>query len=172
MTESEGLKVMTYLRLALPRQEIAEGTVAVYCDALRTVPYEAVMAAARTHVATSSFFPTIAELLKPIAEATVGSEPAEQAWLEVKRAISRWGRYQPWQFANPITTAAVEALGKESLCSADETLVAERAHFMRIYESYRQRELEGVRVAAVTGREYRSSLPAPVLALLKGGKGQ
>lgn len=172
MTNSEGRKLMAYLMAMYPNQAIGEATIAGYCDALRTTPFETAMTAAQACVAAGRFFPTVAELLRPIAEATVGSEPAEQAWLEVKRAISRWGRYQPWQFTNPITTAAVEALGKESLCSADETLVAERAHFMRIYESYRQRELEGVRVAAVTGREYRSSLPAPVLALLKGGKGQ
>lgn len=170
MTESEGRKLMAYLKVMLPQQPIGDDTVTGYCQALRRVSFESAMQAAEHHIATSKFFPTVAELLKPIAEATVGSEPAEQAWLEVKRAISRWGRYQPWQFDNPITTAAVEALGKESLCNADETLVAERAHFFRVYESYRQRELEGVRVAAVTGREYHSQLPAPVLALLKGGR--
>lgn len=161
MTEDQAIKIMSYLKRAYPRTEVTGETIAVYADAIRSLAFEVVMDAARRHVATSPYFPAVSELIGGVAERSVGMEPAEQAWVEVKRAISRWGRYQEWKFDNPATTLAVESIGKEALCNADETLVAERAHFFRVYESYRQRELTEARTAPMLGRRYQPLIGAP-----------
>lgn len=152
MTLPEASKLMAYLA-AMYRERVPDETVAGWADALRTVPFERAMVAARKHVATSAFFPKVAEIIKPIAEVEVGLDDGEQQWLEVRRAISRWGRYRGWEFSNPITARVVEAIGKDDLCNS-ENLAVERAHFMRIYGSYHRSELEAAKHAPLMGREY------------------
>lgn len=170
MTDEQALEIMAYLKAAYPRQEVTRETIAVYADSLRTLDAKTVREAVRTHVATQPFFPAISEILKPIAEAQVGAAPAEQAWLEVMRAIARWGRYQPWAFDNPVVGAAVDALGKDEICNSDNLDVT-RAHFLRIYESYRGTELAAAKVAPLHGREYQPRLgPAQVRQVLLARK--
>jgi hypothetical protein len=158
MTEAQALELMAYLADAFPQKPIGTGTIAVYAEALRSVPYERAMAAARHHVANHRFFPSVAELIAPIADEAVGLEEAEIAWLDVKRAISRWGRYRTWRFDNPATDLAVETIGKENLCNAEDGLVAERAHFFRVYAAYRERDITDARNALVAGVPFQSRL--------------
>ena len=161
MTEAEAWKILTFLRAAFPRQEIGEETLTVYLDALKPLEADQVLRAARYHVACEKFFPTLSELLKPVAEELVGMS-AEEAWLEVMHAISAWGRYRGWFWPDmPLLQLAVDAIGKENLCNSTN-LAVERAHFMRIYESYRASELARAKVAPLEGRKYQPRLGAYV----------
>lgn len=176
MMESEALKVVAYLKAMWPRQDLPDPTIAGYCEALRALPFDQVMQSARKLVATSKFFPSVAELLAPIADAAVAMEPAEQAWGVVTRAISSVGRYRTPMFDNPAITAAVDDIGWEVLCNmTDDTVNTARAHFMRIYGSYRDTELDAAKSAPLLGREYKrlgaTARPvADVLKLVKGGQ--
>lgn len=159
MTEEQATRILAYLQAAYPRDRIPDQTVSVYVDALRTLESNQVLRAAQAHVATEKFFPSIAELIRPVAEAQVGMCRAEEAWIDVTRAISRWGRYTPWTFENPLIGRAVDAIGRDEICNS-ENLAVERAHFMRIYASYRDTELTAAKVAPVSGRTYRPLLPS------------
>lgn len=149
MTDEQAMKLLAYLRAAYPRQELPTATIGVYADALRDVEYEQAFIAARKHIAHSPFWPAVSELLGLLVPAV---DPAEQQWGEVTKAISRWGRYRPWKFDSPLTSMTVEAMGRDEICKS-ENLAVERAHFLRIYGSYRESHLRQAREAPMlTGR--------------------
>jgi hypothetical protein len=151
MKKSEAVACMGLLRAAYPKFEIPDESHALYVDVLSGIDAEAGSRAVKRAIMGCKFFPSLAEILDYVAEDAVACEPAEQAWAEVMRAISRWGRYRAWRFANPATHAAVDSVGKDNLCNSED-LVAERAHFMRIYASYRATALKAAREAPLLGR--------------------
>lgn len=63
MTTQEFGRVLEYLRAAYPRQELHRRTPHVYFEDLKSFDAKQVSAAARRHVRTSMWFPSVAELL-------------------------------------------------------------------------------------------------------------
>lgn len=153
MTEPQAMKLIAYLKAAFPKQEIREDTFMVYVEALLPLDADVAARAVRRHTAMSAFWPAISELLGAVAQERVAVEPAEQAWGSVTRAISAWGRYRDWKFTNPITQVAVDAITKDVICNS-ENLGIERAHFLRIYASYRDAELSAARASSMLGEAY------------------
>lgn len=95
MTESEALKTIAVLKAAYPRQEIQEETLRIYLAELIDLDYDLIGKAARTHIRTSQWFPTIAELragvaaLRPRAEAApppmrIGEPMPDGIWASIK----------------------------------------------------------------------------------------
>jgi len=68
MTASEALKLFAILKATYPRQETNEATAEVYASFLSDLDYHATERAVRKIVATSTFFPTIAEIRREVAE--------------------------------------------------------------------------------------------------------
>jgi hypothetical protein len=107
-------------------------------------------AAALQCLASCRFFPTIAELreavfaMLPQANALTAGE----AWAEVMREIRRTGADQhhgPPQFSSPVVAETVASLGWRNLCLS-ENEVADRAHFMRVYDSLANRVQSQIRM--------------------------
>jgi hypothetical protein len=117
-------------------------TLTVYERLLRDIPGEALEAAALQLIAESKFFPTVAELRAKALSLLGPTFPSPmEAWGEVKRAISRHGRYQVPEFDNPITAKVVQGMGWLSLCDS-ENEAADRARFMQAYDTLCRREQE------------------------------
>lgn len=119
-------------------------TLSVYERMLVDIPIDVLQAAAIRHVATSRFFPTVAELRDGALVANVGHTVADagEAWQVVRDAMLS-GLTSPDvtpEFA-PLTRRTVDAMGWRELC-ASENQVADRAHFMQIYERLRQRQAQ------------------------------
>jgi len=155
MTLDEFKAIWTVLCLAYPtwsRENSAEmmaQTLRLYYRLLRDTPAEVLEAAAIQHVATSRFFPTIAELRETVLTLSAPpTPPAMAAWGELREALadSRYYRYQDGyhespKFANPVLQQVVDAMGFGVL-QLSEDQVADRARFIQAYETFARRARE------------------------------
>lgn len=143
MTLDEALKIMAVLTAAYPQAEIQEETIQIYTKFLLDLPFEAGQAGALELIAKSKWFPSVAELRQMAVEMLSENDiptPGE-AWGEVVRQLHSVGYYGRPSFSHPAIVKAVKAMGWYELC-VSENMVADRAHFMRIYEGYREREMK------------------------------
>jgi len=161
VTQQETAQLIAYLRAVMPHQRglITKETILAYADALADVPFVDCIAAAKRHVAISPYLPSVSDLLGQLAEQDTDIPPAEQAWEQVMAAIRNWGYYRPWVFDNPVLQRSVDSIGKDTFCLSEEIGV-ERAHFMRVYESYRQRVMREARQAKMLPGTVRKQLEA------------
>ena len=72
MKQSEALKLVAILKAAYPRQETDEATAEAYVGFLTDLDVDLVDRVVRDLIATSRFFPTIAEIRGAAAEASCG----------------------------------------------------------------------------------------------------
>ena len=115
---------------------------------LEDLPDDLLERAAAEHIRESRFYPTPADLLARAVRREDIPTP-EEAWRQVKGQISAVGIYGTPTWSHPAVSQAVEAMGWETLCSMDAaSQSAERAHFMRIYGSYREERVKVCRLGA------------------------
>lgn len=153
---------------------------------LGDLPFDVAKTALGKVLATSRFFPTVAEIREAAASLRpAGAPEPELAWAEVLDQIRRVGAYGTPVWSHPAVGRAAEALygGWLKLCEnlMTETLGVDRAHYMRIYATLAQREREaallppavremaaqlaaGMAAPAVTGRAETAAEP-PVVDL-------
>ena len=62
MTKPEAIKLIAVLRAAYPNQDITEETVELYAAMLADLDFSIAQESLQRHIATSRFFPTVAEL--------------------------------------------------------------------------------------------------------------
>ena len=135
-------KIMVYLASLYPRFELTEATIEAYHDILHDIDTELLKAAARHLGATGTFFPAAAEIRKAAFEIqanAIGVPSAAEAWGEVMREIRRIGSYGSPEFSSELITKAVHGLGGWRMLCLSENNVADRAHFLKIYDAYLQR---------------------------------
>lgn len=146
------VKIMGVLHAAFPLYAMQKQTIQIYCDALQDLELEYLEEAARIHIATEKFFPTIAELRAAsvrIREYAANVPLAAEAWGEVvekMRTIGStvdFGGGQP-KFSNPLIDRVVRYLDWNLLCLTDN-ITADRARFIQAYEVELARERENMR---------------------------
>lgn len=111
---------------------------------LADIPAEVLEAAAMQHIATGTFFPTIAEL-RTIAVLLMAPEPAPaiEEWGEVVREIARTGYTGSPKFQNPATARVVASMGWVNLCMSTNP-AADRARFIEGFNAIVQRERQSL----------------------------
>jgi len=123
-------------------------TFLVYERLLADIPAPTLEAAVIQHVASSKWFPTIAELRQCAMELVAPQRmTAMEAWGVVLDAMKTGGArilpggngYYPPEWADPIIAKVVVSMGWIELCQSDNQ-EADRAHFMRAYDAIAQRE--------------------------------
>lgn len=127
-------------------RDLDPATPGAWASLFTDVPASALFEAAAEHARESRFFPTPADL-RARAVRSQNMPTSEEAWLEVKRAISKWGYYGEPRFTHKAISDAVEAIGWDDLCSmqiGDQS--AERAHFLRCYGAYRERRVKATQI--------------------------
>jgi hypothetical protein len=103
------------------------------------IPDEILKAAVIKVCRSSEFFPSVAQIVAAAREFSQEPEPtAEEAWGEVTAEIQRAGHNLPTKFSTPTVRRAVDAIGWHNLCMS-ENIMADRVHFLKIYESMRGR---------------------------------
>lgn len=151
MTSIEAAKIIATLIAAYPRVDISEETTKLYAKFLQDLDYHQVQAAVVKHIATSPYFPTIAELRQAAVDVIPDSNiplPGE-AWAEVTKHMRDVGYTGKPTFSHPLIEKTIQAMGGWiALCQSEDGMV-DRAHFMKIYESYRNRHVEEVKTAPV-----------------------
>ncbi len=147
-TKNDVERIIAMLSLAYPSYESHKtpqqicATIDLYHRFLRDVETPILEAAAMQHITSSKWFPSVYELREAaLSLVNHGESSAEEAWLEVKKTISRVGYYGVPQFSDAKILRAVEAIGWRELCLTPiETEGVTRAHFMRIYDSLKNRQ--------------------------------
>jgi hypothetical protein len=137
-------------------------------------------AAVDDYVRTSKYAPVPADLWERVNAMREQQHPelsAEEAWGIVYRDISRYGYYSEPTYDDWKLEAAKNSIGWGTLCDLTEnTLMPTRAHFMRIYGSFAQREKAATQtnnpmaIAFVNNlaREIAGKATAPIKELGKG----
>jgi hypothetical protein len=140
-TKATFAQIAQVLRAVYFKAAISDDTWLAYFMALADIPDEALIRAVSEHIAHSDDFPTIAGLRRL---ALAGQHPSPgDAWGEVARQMQDVGRYRTPVFSHPLITQAVDQVGGwQGLCESDN-LVADRVHFLRLYEELVRRETAG-----------------------------
>jgi len=113
----EALKVLTTAH----DQTLERARVDVYCAALDDLNDDALMAAARTLVRVSKWFPKPAEIREEVIVRQVGDDLPDgaTAWAQVCEQIRATGRAETPEWGNDLTGAAVKAAGGwRTLCDS------------------------------------------------------
>lgn len=132
--------ILNQLFSAYPHAQITEGTVAVYLRLLADIPPGELQTVVDQCIASGKFLPTVAEIRDKwhALTRTLCQPTATDGWDEVQRQIRSVGHIGLPTFDNPITARVVKAMGWRDLC-ASENVIADRAHFMRMYEQLAER---------------------------------
>lgn len=139
MKPSETLTLVRSLVAAFPRQDVSPETMKIYCEMLADLDHSRAQEAINRIIASGKFFPTIAEIRAAAVEGQTLMPDIEQAWGEVKRAISSQGRYRNPEWSHSAITSAVDAIGWQTLCDS-ENIGIERAHFIKLYQAHAETE--------------------------------
>lgn len=123
-----------------PRTDLPSKTLELYRDHLLEFDPEPAAKAITALGSTSTFFPTVAELRQAVtAEADPNPLPdADQAWAEVVWN-AKDGIYGKSIWSHPAIADTVYAMGGIRQLAISENLMADRAHFLRLYETCKTR---------------------------------
>lgn len=126
-----------------PEKDKEEMTVFLWSKMLSDVDFEVAQAAVEKYLAESSFPPTIADIRQRIADLTVFPEKTSiEAWGDVKEAIRKYGSYREADAMKSlmgVTRKVVESIGFRTLCLSENEM-ADRAHFLKVYDTLAKRE--------------------------------
>lgn len=117
---------------------------------LKDLPVEDVKQAVINYVKTESRPPSISDIREGVAALYVNNDHWGDAWETVLKAINKHGYYGEEAALSELTdeaAAAVKSIGWKNLCSSDNT-VADRAHFLKIYEIETKRKKESIALGA------------------------
>lgn len=141
MTTQQVYKLLAILSAAYPSYQLQEESLRIYAAMLRDLEYDAAQQAAVRHIATSKFFPTIAEFREAAQKVCSPLPEPEEAWEEVMRQVREIGSYGRPEFSHEIINRAVATVGWMNICLSEAPGV-ERGHFLRVYETFLRRERE------------------------------
>ena len=117
----------------------------LWYDDLKDIPVEVLTASLKKWVATEKWPPTIADLRAGANELVSGALPDwGDGWMEVRKAVSRWGYMQKEEALkgmSPATRQAVERIGWQAICESENPDVI-RAQFRQAFEACARREAE------------------------------
>ena len=168
--------VLRQLFAAYPNTQVSDGTVLIYLKLLQDVPVDDLQVVVDQCIASCKFLPTVAELREQWKNLTANLNQisGEEAWGLVTLEFRRTGYVGIPQFEDERTARVVQIMGWQNLCKSEEQM-ADRAHFMRIYNSLAQREgrIDKLLPEARTFAEHRGLLPVldtvRALSYTKGG---
>lgn len=110
---------------------------------LKDIDINILKIAVTEYITTNKFPPTIADIRALSANAQKGEiKDAGGCWGEVVKSIGRYGQYQEekaLENMDQMTRECVKRLGWKQICLS-ENLMADRAHFLKIYEQVSKRE--------------------------------
>lgn len=145
----EVTKVFAIMSLAWPNYKAKEGTIEVYASMLEDIPPDVLVAAARTLIASGGeFFPSVSAWRQKALDILLnknGTPTAIEAWEEAVKECNRCGDYWRYQegkkypeYSHPLIESCVKAIGYAQILETENIDIV-RAHFLKAYESLRQR---------------------------------
>lgn len=145
-TEIEVTKLVGVLAASFPQTQMSAKSVNAYVAMLKDIPLDVLTVAVEQCVVESEFLPTIAKVRnKALSLVRPERKDPMEAWGVVLKTIKRVGFYRSPTFDDPLIAQAVDCLGWQYLCTS-ENIVADRAHFAKVYEQFREREIQDSRL--------------------------
>jgi predicted CoA-binding protein len=129
--------------------------------------------AAKQHAASSKWFPSVAELRGVALEIQArarGIPTAAEAWVEVMGQVRAHGYYGEPVFSYPLIQQAIDGLGGWRNLCAGTNQVADRAHFLRIYESLSSRDHDTAAMLPVVYAAVQAIAESRQRPALEGGE--
>lgn len=155
MIEKSIAQILAVLTAAFPNNKVSKSTLDIYKLTLADIPLDVLEAATLQIITTAKFFPAVSEIRDAATSIMLGLNKipsAFEAWEEVQTQISLCGDYYRYQIAaqvptysSPIIAKAVDVMGYRTLCES-ENIVADRAHFFRVYESLFNRAVDDTKM--------------------------
>lgn len=151
MTFEQALELVTIAAAAFPHMQEKDlrPTAQLWAQMLGDLDYRVAKAALTKVLSTARYWPTIAEIREAAAEikpTESGLPSPEAAWEEVLAQVRKVGWIGEPTWSHPAVGRAALALygSWQNLCASltEERMAADRAHFMRIYETMTRRERE------------------------------
>ena len=128
-----------------PEKDKEELTISLWSKMLADTEFYIAEAAIEKFIAESVYPPTIADVRARIADITVFREKtAIEAWGDVMHAIRRWGHWnieEAMNYLTGTTKKVVKSIGFRTLCMSENEM-ADRAHFLKVYEVLAKRDRE------------------------------
>ncbi len=145
------VEILGVLAAAYPNFNLQTQTIQVYRQMLADLDPDLLEQAAKAHLATHPFFPTVAELREnagKLVERATATPSSAGAWGEVLDKIHRYGNTLYGgtvpEFSSPLIARVVGYFGWNELCLS-ENLTADRARFLQAYEIELARAREDLR---------------------------
>lgn len=136
-----------------PEKDKEELTISLWSKMLADTEFFIAEAAIEKFIAESVYPPTIADVRARIADITVMPEKtAIEAWGDVCHAIRRYGHWNIEKAMDSFegtTRKVVESIGFRTLCLSENEM-ADRAHFLKVYEILAKRERESALMLQIT----------------------
>jgi hypothetical protein len=128
-----------------PEKDKEDMVISLWLKMLDDTEYFIAEAAVEKYLAESVYPPTIADIRTRIADITVIKEKtAIEAWGDVTKAISKYGSYnevKAMESFRGVTKKVVESIGFKTLCISENEM-ADRAHFLKVYDTWAKRDRE------------------------------
>lgn len=128
-----------------PEEGKEEATIILWLKMLGDVELFIAEAAIEKYMAESVYPPTVADIRSRIADITVFKEKtAIEAWGDVQIAIRKFGWYNEksaMQSLGGVTHKVIESMGFKTICISENEM-ADRAHFLKVYDTLAARERE------------------------------
>jgi len=141
LTKSEIKKLIGWAAANFPNMQEKDlrPTATLWEKMLSDIPYEIAENALIKVLATTRFFPTVAEIRAAASDIVNPAIPSHaEAWGEVVQAIRRYGYYrenEALDSLSPATAQVVKWLGWQELCTCEEVDVI-RGQFRRAYDEH------------------------------------
>jgi len=135
------VKTLSPLVAAYPNHPFKAETAELYDRLLADIPEDVLKAAVIGHITESIYFPSIADLRRRAAEIIEDIPSAEEAWMSVGIYLRRVG--SGGRPCDSIINRVVESLGGYPGLADSDNPSADRAQFIRLYGSLRERAIQG-----------------------------
>lgn len=141
--------ILKKLFATFPNGNATAATVLVYVERLSSIPVEELEVVVNQCIDESEFLPTIAKIkeMHRQMKSPVTPDMAQQGWESVTKAIAGVGMWGTPAFKDPITKRVVDTFGWLNLCMSDNQM-ADRAQFVKFYESFARQVAEEERLSA------------------------
>ena len=156
MTPDQATTITSILVAAFRPNPWTPDNTTAFAAGIADLEHEPARAAAIALTQTNVFMPRIAELRQAVLARHAAT--AGEAWADVQRAIAAVGSYGNPQF-DPATTTALTAMGGWKAICASEDQMADRAHFLRIYDQIATRTGQEALIAPNVKRLLDNLLP-------------
>ena len=138
MNETE--LMLSKLFASYPNTKVGEMTVITYAERLQRIPVGELRTVIDQCLEECKYLPTIAELFERwhLITRRIDVPTAAEAWGSVTNAIRGVGLWGIPKFKDPLVEHMVALMGWEYLCRSEDQM-ADRAHFLKMYDSIVQR---------------------------------